>query len=92
MPLSQALIVSAVVGFGLSVAAGPASAANSQPHKAFPSNISLAKGGKNTMHRKSDTDSSAELSGRSPEGNDVLAGPGRFAAMLEPSHGADTRH
>lgn len=92
MPLSQALIVSAVVGFGLSVAASPASAANSQPRKAFPSNISLAKGGKTTMHRKSDTESSSDLSGRSPDGSDASTASGRFASVQEPSHSVDTRH
>ena len=46
MPLSKPMIVTAAVGFGLSVTAGPALAANSQPHKVYPTNTSAVKGGR----------------------------------------------
>lgn len=51
MPLSKALIATAAVGFGITVTAGPALAANSQPRKVYPSNTSSVKGAP-SKHKK----------------------------------------
>ncbi len=51
MPLSKALIATAAMGFGLSVAAGPALAANSQPHKVHSGDATWVKGAP-SKHKK----------------------------------------
>lgn len=57
MPLSKAFFAVAAMGFGLSVAAGPAVAANSQPHKAGKADTSWAKGAP-SKHKKNATEPS----------------------------------
>lgn len=74
MSLSRGLIVTVTMGFGLSVAAGPAVAANSQPRPLQASMVTLAKGGTSKMHRKSATDDVSDSAARSPDGTEAPAG------------------
>ena len=91
MPLSRALIVSTAGGFCLSVLAGPALAANSQPRKLYSINTSAVKGSP-SMHKKSATESELDQAGRSPDGEDTAAISGRFASMPENGRSLNQHH
>lgn len=58
MPFRKTLIAIAAVGFGITVAAGPALAASSQPRQNTPSKVSPVKGGASTKHKRSAIDPS----------------------------------
>ena len=92
MPLSNALIVTTAVGFGLSVSAAPAFAANSQPRKVYPSNTISVKGGMSTKHKTSATGGAAETADRSPDGKEAAIASRRFAAEPEAPHSQDQNH
>jgi hypothetical protein len=91
MPLSNVLIVTTAVGFGLSISAAPAFAANSQPRKVYPSNTISVKGGASTKHKTS-AGGLAEGATRSADGKVAPVAPGRFAAGAEDSQTLGQNH
>jgi hypothetical protein len=92
MPLSNAMLVTTAVGFGLSMSVGQALAANSQPPKVYPSNTISVKGGASTKHKTSAGESTLSQASHAPDVKEAPVAANRFAAGADDSRGPEQHH